>query len=83
MVIKGKNIPFTQGRQALHKGYMHPFNWHTLAAPDWLVFIQRVQLRLQERLHRGRIEGIDVGRAVVPVARLLCLPGEAPSRGAG
>jgi hypothetical protein len=53
VVIKGKNIPFTQGRQALHKGYMHPFNWHTLAAPDWLVFIQRVITHSGQHVHQG------------------------------
>ncbi|MDP2659359.1 MAG: cupin domain-containing protein [Dehalococcoidia bacterium] len=52
VVIKGKSQPWTQGRQALVKWFMHPLK-QELAVNGWLFFMQDIRSHSGRHVHQG------------------------------
>lgn len=53
VVIKGKDIPWEQGRQGLVKHYLHPQNWDEVGVPYWLIGLSQVRRHSGKHKHRG------------------------------
>jgi hypothetical protein len=53
VIIKGKDIPFQQSRQALLRFLLHQKDWPNVAAPCWVVFINRIKTHSGRHTHQG------------------------------
>lgn len=53
VLIKGKDVPFQQSRQALLKFLIHQKDWDDLAVPGWNVFINRIIQHSGRHVHQG------------------------------
>lgn len=53
VIIKGKDIPFQQSRQALLRYLLHQRDWDKVAVPFWSVFINRVKVHSGRHTHQG------------------------------
>ncbi|MBI4330791.1 MAG: cupin domain-containing protein [Chloroflexi bacterium] len=53
VVIKGKDRPWEQSRQALSKHLCSQPEWDTLAAPGWNIFIQKIKKHSGRHTHQG------------------------------
>jgi mannose-6-phosphate isomerase-like protein (cupin superfamily) len=52
VVIKGKDRPFQQTRQALLKYLLHPNDWDKVAVPDWKAFINHIKVHSGRHTHQ-------------------------------
>lgn len=52
VVVKGKNVPWRQGRQALVRWLAHPLH-KDLALSGWLFFIQDIRSHSGRHVHQG------------------------------
>ncbi|MBI4331134.1 MAG: cupin domain-containing protein [Chloroflexi bacterium] len=55
VIIKGKDIPFQQSRQALLRYLLHQKDWDSVAVPNWSVFINRIKVHSGRHVHQGGI----------------------------
>lgn len=53
VIIKGKDIPWYQSRQALSQTYLHPGNWDEVACPNWRIGHSRTVRQTGKHKHRG------------------------------
>ncbi len=53
VIIKGKDIPFQQSRQALLRFLLHPKDWHNVAVPYWYIFINHIKVHSGKHVHQG------------------------------
>lgn len=53
VVIKGKEIPWQQNRQALSRRYCSQLDWDGLAAPGWNIFVQVIKKHSGRHTHQG------------------------------
>ncbi len=53
VIIKGKDRPFQQTRQAMLKYLLHPNDWDKVAVPDWKVFINHIKVHSGRHIHQG------------------------------
>jgi len=55
IVIRAKEIPWRQNRQALVKTYLNPYSAINSAAADWLCFVHDVKVHSGRHRHQGGI----------------------------
>ncbi len=53
VIIRGRDIPFQQGRQALLKNLLHEKDWDKVAVPDWAIFVNRILVQSGKHTHQG------------------------------
>ncbi|MBI2934176.1 MAG: hypothetical protein HYY29_01265 [Chloroflexi bacterium] len=53
VIIRGSEIPWVQGRQALVKRYLIQEMWDEVATPNWEIFVQRIKQHSGCHIHQG------------------------------
>ncbi len=53
VIIKGSEIPWVQGKQALVKRYLIEEKWNDVATPNWEIFVQRIKQHSGCHVHQG------------------------------
>lgn len=53
VIVKGKEIPWEQGRQGLIRFYVWDDNWNQMGTPYWRLFINNVKTHSGKHVHQG------------------------------
>lgn len=53
VVIRGRDLPWEQSRQALLKFYSYPAVWEQLGVPGWFLFVNHIKRHSGKHTHQG------------------------------
>ncbi|MBI4334505.1 MAG: cupin domain-containing protein [Chloroflexi bacterium] len=53
VIVKGKDVPWEQGRQGLIRFYVWDENWDEMGTPYWRIFINHIKKHSGKHIHQG------------------------------